>query len=128
MRALLDTHVFLWWVGDDARLSATARQIIGDAANEILLSAASGWEIAIKSRLGRLRVPDNLEQFMSEQMLQNHFTALPIHLSHALGVHRLPPLHRDPFDRILAVQSRLEAMPILTADPLIARYDVETLW
>jgi len=128
MEVLLDTHVFLWWIEDNPRLSPLAREVIGDANNDVFLSAASGWEIAIKARLGRLKLPDSPERFVAEQLAINAFSSLPIRLSHALHVYALPPIHRDPFDRILVAQSRLEDMPILTADPQIARYSVEVLW
>ncbi len=128
MKALLDTHVFLWWIDDDPRLSSLARKIISDGNNEIFLSAASGWEIAVKSQLGRLKLPDRPERFIVEQLSINAFESLPIRLSHALRVYALPPIHRDPFDRILVAQSQLEDMPILTADPQIAQYPVEVIW
>src|SRR5687768_11889881 len=122
MRALLDTHTFLWWIDNDPHLSAHAHQIIGDSASELFFSAASGWEIAIQAQLGKLRLPANLEQFVVEQLSLNHITPLTIHLSHTLAVYRLPLLHRDPFDRILVAQSQLENLPILTVDPLISQY------
>ena len=96
--------------------------------DELFFSAASGWEIAIKSQIGKLRLPENLDQFITEQLYRNNFTVLPIQLSHTLHVHALPLLHRDPFDRILVAQSSVEEMPILTIDPQIAQYNVQTLW
>ena len=128
MRALLDTHAFLWWVTDDSRLSDTARQVIADGANEIHFSAASGWEIAIKARLGRLTVPDDLARFMTSQIEQNGFRTLAIELGHALRVHALDDLHRDPFDRMLVAQSMIENLPIVGRDKQIAAYDVEMIW
>lgn len=128
MRALLDTHTFLWWITDDPRLSPRVRKIIGDGENELFLSAASGWEMAIKAKLGRLKLPDNLERFIPEQLALNAIRSLPIQMSHALHVYTLPDYHRDPFDRLLVAQSRLEGLPILTADPQIAQYPVKTIW
>ncbi|MBV7334491.1 type II toxin-antitoxin system VapC family toxin [Chloroflexi bacterium TSY] len=128
MRFLLDTHAFLWWVEENPQLSDIARETIADIDNELFFSAASGWEIAIKSRIGKLCVPDNLEQFIAGEVHDNNFTVLPIQLSHTLHVYTLPLLHRDPFDRILIAQSNLEKMPLLTADPLISQYDVRTVW
>jgi PIN domain nuclease of toxin-antitoxin system len=125
MRVLLDTHVFLWWVMDSPLLSRPARQVIADARNELFLSAASGWEIAIKAQLGRLELPDTPEDFVAEQLVLNNIQSLPVLMSHALHVYSLPKHHRDPFDRLLVVQSQLEDLPILTADPDIAHYDVE---
>ena len=128
MRALLDTHTFLWWIDNDRRLSPRARTIISDGSNELFFSAASGWEIAIKARLGKLQVPSDLAPFMTDHLVRNNVTSLSIHLTHTLHVSTLPHLHRDPFDRLLVAQSQLEQLPILTADPLIQRYAVQTIW
>lgn len=128
MRALLDTHSFLWWIMDDPRLSRRARSFIADGRNEIFFSAASGWEIGIKAQRNRLRLPDTPEGFVAEQLNVNGFQSLPILLSHALNVYELPEHHRDPFDRLLIVQSRLEDLPLITADQDIAKYDVEMIW
>ncbi len=128
MKVLLDTHTFLWWIADSPRLSARAREVIRDSNNELFFSAASGWEIAIKAQLGRLQLPDNLEQFIVEQLSLNIILVLPIQLRHALHVYTLPQHHRDPFDRMLVAQSQVENLPILTTDPQIAQYDVETIW
>ena len=128
MRALLDTHTFLWWITDRPQLSARVREIIGDGGNELFLSAASGWEIAIKAQLGKLELPDDLGRFIIEQLALNAFTSLPIQMDHALRVYTLPRHHRDPFDRILVAQCQLENMPILSADPQIAQYPVKVLW
>ena len=128
MKILLDTHTFLWWIEDDPQLSAAALATIEDSANQLFFSAASGWEIAIKSQIGKLRMPENLDQFITEQLYRNNFTVLPIHLSHALHVHALPLFHRDPFDRILVAQSAIEKMPLLTIDPQLSQYDVQIVW
>lgn len=128
MRALLDTHAFLWWITDDPRLPHKARGIISEGENELYLSAASGWEIAIKARLGRLQLPDDPERFIPEQLALNAIESLPVQMSHALRVHALPDYHRDPFDRLLIAQAQLEGLPILTEDGRIARYRVKTIW
>ena len=128
MNVLLDTHAFLWWIDNNPKLSSRARGIISDAGNAIFLSAASGWEIAIKARLGKLTLPGALECFIADQLVVNAFSSLPIQLSHALHVYTLPAIHQDPFDRILVAQSQLEDMPILTADSQIAKYPVEVIW
>jgi PIN domain nuclease of toxin-antitoxin system len=128
MKALLDTHTFLWWIADRPQLSPRAREIIADGGNEIFVSAASGWEIAIKARLGKLDLPDDLEHFIVEQLETNAFTSLPIRLEHALHVYTLVQRHRDPFDRILVAQCQLENLPILSADPQIAQYAVQVIW
>ncbi len=128
MKALLDTHVFLWWITDDQRLSSRIREIIADGTNEILFSAASGWEIAIKTRLGRLQLPNDPEIFIPEQLELNAIEVLPVQIGHALHVYQLPSHHRDPFDHLLIAQAQLEKLPILTADPQISRYPVEVIW
>ena len=128
MKALLDTHVFLWWITDDQRLPSQVREIIADGTNEILFSAASGWEIAIKTRLGRLQLPDDPEIFIPEQLELNAIEVLPVQIGHALHVYQLPSHHRDPFDHLLIAQAQLEKLPILTADPQISRYPVEVIW
>ena len=128
MKALLDTHTFLWWIADRPQLSPRAREIIADGGNEIFVSAASGWEIAIKAKLGKLDLPDDLEHFIVEQLETNAFTSLPIRLEHALHVYTLPQHHRDPFDRILVAQCQLENLPILSADPQITHDAVQVIW
>ncbi|MCL6639359.1 MAG: type II toxin-antitoxin system VapC family toxin [Firmicutes bacterium] len=128
MKALLDTHTFLWWITDDARLPARVREIIADEENDLFLSSASGWEISIKARLGKLELPSDLVSFVVEQMAENAIDPLPVEINHALYVYNLPAYHRDPFDRILIAQARLENMPILTSDQQIGRYPVKVIW
>jgi PIN domain nuclease of toxin-antitoxin system len=128
MRALLDTHTFLWWIAGDARLSSRARTIIADRTNEIYFSAISGWEIAEKARRGKLSLPSDPESFVAEQVVSNAFEVLPLELAHALHVFSLPSHHKDPFDRMLIAQAQLEELKLLSADHQIARYDVEVIW
>jgi len=128
MKALLDTHVFLWWVSGDPRLSQRAIDVIADGSNSLFLSAASGWEMAIKLALGRLILPGSLKSFVSGQLAANSIQVLSVQMAHALHVSNLPPYHRDPFDRLLVAQAQLERMPILTGDPWIAKYPVEVIW
>ena len=128
MKLLLDTHAFLWWILDDEQLSTRVRALIEDGSNEILISSASAWEIAIKCRIGKLSLPANPSVFVPEQLSINRFSTLAISVSHALHVHNLPNIHRDPFDRILVSQGQLEKMPILTHDSGINQYDVDTIW
>lgn len=128
MKVLLDTHTFLWWIANDPQLSPRARQIMEDANTEPLLSAVSGWEIAIKSRVGKLKLPADLQAFVAEQLRVNAIQVLPIQMTHALHVLTLPDHHRDPFDRMLVAQSQLEQLPILTCDPQIAQYAVTVMW
>lgn len=128
MRALLDTHVLLWWLVEEARLSATARQAIADPASELFLSAASTWEIAIKVGLGRLRLPSPLRSLIPKVLREQSIQPLPISNAHAVAVADLPPHHRDPFDRMLVAQARLEKLVILSSDPVFARYGARTAW
>jgi len=128
MRVLLDTHAFLWWITDHPKLSSRAREVIGDGSNELLLSAATGWEIAIKAKLKRIRLPEPPGHFISEQMTLNGIQGLPVQMGHALHVYTLPDHHRDPFDRMLVAQSQMENLPILTDDPLISLYRVKIIW
>jgi PIN domain nuclease of toxin-antitoxin system len=119
---------FLWWNMGDERLSPRARGIISDGQNQLFLSAASAWEIAIKTSEGRLILPDNPEKNVAERLSLHRIFPLPIHLSHALHAFNLPEYHLDPFDRMLVAQSQLENLPILTADLNIASYEVEVIW
>ena len=128
MRALLDTHAFLWWNADDPRLSQTVRDVIADGHNELYLSVASAWEIAIKAARGSLILPEPPEVYVPSRLQLHRILPLPIQLRHALHVFDLPTIHRDPFDRLLIAQSRLEELPIMTTDPDIARYDVSVIW
>jgi PIN domain nuclease of toxin-antitoxin system len=128
MRVLVDTHAFLWWINDDPQLSESVREIMGNAENVLYISAASGWEIAIKYRLGKLELPSEPESFVIQEIQSNRFRPLPIELSHALHTSSLPMLHRDPFDRVLIAQSQLESLPILTVDRAIRQYEVATIW
>jgi PIN domain nuclease of toxin-antitoxin system len=128
VRILLDTHVFLWWISRDHQLSSDASELMADIENELFLSPASVWEIVIKAQAGRLPLPTPIARFITEEMTENAIDALPIAISHALAVAELPPLHKDPFDRMIIAQAQCEKLPILTADPMIRQYDVETMW
>ncbi len=128
MKFLLDTHTFLWWNLDDGQLTNQVRELIADMQNEIYLSAVSAWEIAIKAARGRLILPENPSDYVSNRMNLFSFQSLPIHISHALHVYNLPSHHADPFDRLLIAQSQLESLPLLSADKNIALYDVDLIW
>lgn len=127
MRVLLDTHVFLWWVNDNPRLGREARDVISNINNQLLLSAASGWEIAIKAGLGKLEVADDISSFIFEQMRLNAVDELPVLITHALHAANLPNLHRDPFDRMLIAQAQLEKLPILTGDEKFGAYPIDII-
>ena len=119
-RFLLDTHVLLWSLAFPERLHPEARQAIQDPHNAVFVSVASVWEIAIKSGLGKLNVPDDLEA----QFRLNRFDLLAISVAHAQAVAYLPLHHRDPFDRMLVVQAQHEGLTLLTRDPLVQQYAV----
>lgn len=118
MKLLLDTHVYLWTRSDPSRLSAEERAAIRDPANELLLSVASAWEIEIKRALGKLEIPEDWMDRTAAFGVQ----WLPVRAEHVRALRLLPPLHRDPFDRILVAQSRAEGVRLVTHDPLVLAY------
>ena len=121
MTLLLDTNVFLWWVEDSSRLGAGARGAI--VTNDVVVSAATGWEIATKRGLGRLRFDGDIVDHVG----RNGFRTLDISLVHAVEAGALPFHHRDPFDRILIAQARLENLIVMTSDSVFGRYEVPLL-
>ena len=118
MNVLLDTHVLIWW-DEGRRIAAEARQAI-EEADDVYVSAASAWEVAIKTALGRLRSTRTVEEAASD----SGFLELPVTLRHAEWVTGLPPHHRDPFDRMLVAQAAVEELTLVTRDPVFARYGV----
>jgi len=117
---LLDTHALLWWLDDPTLLAPAARGVISQGQNEVFISAAVAWEIAIKKALGRLKAPDNLEEVLEEE----RFQPLTITLEHALAVVSLPSIHQDPFDRIQAAQAKLENLILVTRDARLKQYGI----
>ena len=128
MKLLLDTHTFLWWVEDAASLSAKARAAIADPGHPCLFSVASGWEMAIKISLGKLKIPAALDRFLPEQLAANSVEMLGIETRHLALVATLPFHHRDPFDRLLAAQALGDELTIVSADPIFKRYGVKRIW
>jgi len=128
MRYLLDTHTFLWWNMDDAQLSPLAKELIANGDNEIFLSAATAWEIAIKTGLGRLTLPEDPTRYVSNRLNLHGFQALPVQIHHAVQVYKLPLHHTDPFDRLLIAQSQIESMPLISMDADVRKYEVEVIW
>jgi PIN domain nuclease of toxin-antitoxin system len=121
MKLLLDTHVLLWAAGRPGHLPAKTRKLLNDPRNELIFSSASSWEIAIKSGLGR----DDFQvdaRLLRRGLLDNGYLELPITSEHAVAIDGLPPIHKDPFDRLLVAQSMVEGITLLTADPLVAQY------
>jgi PIN domain nuclease of toxin-antitoxin system len=119
LKLLFDTHALIWWLADDPRLGPLAREAVA-TAEVAFVSTASAWEMSIKGALGKLETPSDLPR----QLQRHRFTVLPIHLDHAIRVAALPPLHRDPFDRMLVAQALVEDLLILSGDVDIPRYDV----
>lgn len=127
MRILLDTQCWLWMLMAPERFSEVSLNLVAASENELYLSAASAWEIAIKCGLGKLTLPERPAELIPELMSQTAVSPLPVLHSHALRVADLPVHHRDPFDRLLVAQAQLEDLPILTADPQLEPYEVEIL-
>lgn len=123
MKLLLDTHTLLWWLDNNPTLSTTAREAISLAENEVYVSAVTAWEIVIKSRLGKLRIPARLDK----ELAAHRFQPLPITLAHALAVDALPDHHEDPFDRMLIAQAMVEGLMLVTRDLNIRKYRVTVL-
>ena len=128
MRCLLDTHALLWWLFDDPQLSAQAGEVIAEPENEILVSAASAWEISTKHRLGKLPEAGDVAQRLPTYVRKARFTELRISIDHAQAAGGLPGPHRDPFDRMLIAQSKLLAIPVVTIDPVFRDYGVIVIW
>lgn len=128
MRLLLDTHAFLWWIADDARLSNRARSAIANRKDECFVSLASCWEMAIKVSLDKLTLAAPVDRFVPEQLATNGFGLLPIEFAHVARVARLAFHHRDPFDRLLTAQALIEDLALVSADPIFRRYGVKRVW
>lgn len=128
MRVLLDTHILIWWAADDPRLSRRARSVLGDRANQLWLGVAGAWELVIKSRAGKLTLPEPPATYVPSRLAWYGVEPLPVEMRHVLSMAELPLHHRDPCDCLLAAQSRLENLPIVTADPRIAQDQVRTIW
>jgi len=126
LRLLLDTHALIWWVEDSPLLSETARAAIAD--NEVLVSAASAWEVATKFRLGKLPSAERMALAFSAEVAAEGFMALPVTLDHAALAGSLDIPHKDPFDRLLVAQARLERVPLVSNERLFDEFGVERVW
>jgi PIN domain nuclease of toxin-antitoxin system len=124
LKLILDTHAALWWLSDDERFGTGAEEQITDQTNQVLLSAAVVWEVAIKRSLGKLEAPDDL----AATLIAGGAQPLPIGLEHAAMVERLPWHHRDPFDRLLIAQATIERAALISADEALHAYDVRVIW
>jgi len=121
MKLLLDTHLLLWAAGEPSRLPAAARRLINDPHNEPIFSVASLWEIAIKRSLGRKDFEVDA-RLLRRGLLDNGYSELPIMSHHVVAIDGLPPIHKDPFDRLLVAQATTEGITLLTVDPIVGRY------
>lgn len=128
MRALLDTHALLWWLSDDPALTRSARKIIAETANTLIVSAASAWEISTKVRLGKLPTAADLASDFSGSMEREGFQLLGISADHGIRAGFLPGPHKDPFDRMLIAQAQAESLPIITNESVFEAYGVRRIW
>ncbi len=128
MRLLLDTHTFLWFLLGDPQLSARAQVVIQDPLNDVEVSPASYWEIAIKIRLGKYALPEPYQAFMEREIAENDFRILPIEPKHTALLTTMPLHHKDPFDRLLAAQASAEGIPVVSADAQLDAYGVKRIW
>ncbi len=127
-KVLLDTHTFIWWIENAPQLSANAIKLIEDVKNECYLSLASSWEMAIKASIGKLKFSLPLHDYIPHHMTENNFTQLNISFRHVSKVESLPWHHRDPFDRLLAVQAIEEKMVMVSADKIFDEYEIARIW
>jgi PIN domain nuclease of toxin-antitoxin system len=128
MILLLDTHTFIWWDSEPERLSETGFALCKDRNNTLLLSMASAWEIQIKYQLGKLTLRMPLADIVANQQESNGLKLLSISFSHILALQDLPMVHRDPFDRLLAAQAKVENIALLTVDAVFAQYPIKVMW
>lgn len=128
MNLLLDTHAFLWFVGDDRQLTRRAKELIENPEHRKLVSIATCWEISIKVGLKKLELGEPASQFLPRHLTANHFELLPIDLSHATLVETLPLHHRDPFDRLLIAQAMTDELTIIGIDGVFDAYGVKRIW
>ncbi len=128
MQALLDTNAFLWFISGSDRLSSKALNYIADFENDLVISAASLWEIAIKTSLGKLELLSPFDQLIPSQLEKNDIAVLSIELTHLTKTIDLEFHHRDPFDRLIIAQGITEKIPIITSDAVFAKYPVDIIW
>jgi|KBSMisStandDraft_5_1062788.scaffolds.fasta_scaffold06879_8 PIN domain nuclease of toxin-antitoxin system len=128
MKYLLDTMVWLWSVGPSRTIGAAGLEIIASSEQDIYLSAASSWEIAIKTRLGKFQLPEPPGQYVRKRLVEQGIRSLPINLNHSLLVYDLPSHHADPFDRMIIAQAMVEGMTVLTSDRAFEKYPIDVVW
>jgi len=125
---LIDTHAFIWWITGESRLPQAVQQTLTEAGGSVWFSAASLWEMALKIKLGKLKMPDPFDVYILRQIQMNRMEVLPIHAPHVFETMKLPPHHRDPFDRLLVAQARCEKLTLISGDKALGAYDVPILW
>jgi PIN domain nuclease of toxin-antitoxin system len=128
MRLLLDTHSFLWFILNDSQLSTVARNLIADPNNDVEISPASYWEIAIKISINKYVLPEPYQVFIEREIATNQFVVLPIEPKHTAALTNLPFHHRDPFDRLLVAQAMVEGIPLVSSDTVLDAYPITRLW
>ena len=128
MKFLLDTHTFIWWDSNPKRLSKTALNLLSDSNNYLFLSLVSVWEMQIKIQLGKLQVRADLGTLLAEQLSENNLGLLNVNLSHILTLSQLENHHKDPFDRLLIAQARIEKMTLVSCDSIFQAYDCPIIW
>ena len=128
MNALVDSHAFLWFVRNDPKLSASARLFMADPNNDLFLSAGCLWEIAIKVGIGKLRLTEPYDVFITRELANNDVEILPITVAHGAALVPLPLHHRDPFDRLLVAQAVVEKWPVISGDAALDAYPVQRIW
>jgi PIN domain nuclease of toxin-antitoxin system len=128
MNLLLDTHTFIWWDRDPAKLTPAVLQRLQSPDNQVLLSLVSLWEIQIKTQLGKLTLRGHLADIVQQQQIENDLRLLPIEVPHIFALEDLPQHHRDPFDRLLIAQSLVEQATLVSRDPVFQNYDCQVLW
>ena len=126
MKILIDTHVLLWGIQDEAKVSTRARELL--PASEVWISVASLWEIITKVQIGKLTLPTPVGDYLASKLKMNGVSVLPLTFAHVRRLEGIPLHHRDPFDRILIAQSLQERLPVITSDPLFRNYPVEVIW
>ena len=128
MNLLLDTHAFLWWDAAPEKLSARALSLCEDSANTVALSVASVWEMQIKLQLGKLRIKSSIRAVVDRQREKNAMHVLPVDLPHVYALQDLPAHHRDPFDRLLEAQAKVEGFSVVSTDSMLRQYPVQIIW
>lgn len=128
MKLLLDTHVFIWWDSDPAKLSKKALALCSGPGNTLFLSVASAWEMQIKMQLGKMKLAFSLQDIIREQQKANGLQIMPVELEHVLALHSLPAHHNDPFDRLLIAQARAESAVLVSKDKIFSTYQIDLIW